>query len=327
MESYSLLIWKDNALLLEEYFAPYGEELRPDSASMHKSVAALLVGVAIGEGAIGSADDRVGDYIPEWENDRRGDMKIRHLLEMNTGLRPLSTEGGATSASFRFFTEGDQARATTLSMQPQFPPGEKFHYLNVATQALCIILENATEIPYAEYLSTRLWRPMGAKEAFVWLNEPDGFPRVYTALLARPRSWLRIGLLIKDFGRLQGRQIVPETYVRAMTSPSPTNPNYGWQVWLGNEFDPQRHYNHLEKGFGVAASEPFAIQDLIYLDGFGGQRVYISRSENLIIVRTGNQQLAWDDARLPNSVLKALQNQSNSQEAGHMLPGTRYSAV
>ncbi len=306
MESYSLLIWKDGELLLERYFEPHDENLRPDSASMHKTVAALLVGVAVGQGAIASVDDRVGKYIPEWNNDARGDIEIRHLLEMNTGLQPLSTEGDTESVSYKFWMEGSDARAITLSMQQDYAPEEKFHYLNAATQLLCLILENATKQPYVDYLSKNLWQPLKAKDAFVWLNEPTGFPRAYTALMARPRSWLRVGLLIKDFGQLGGRQLVPEAYVREMTSPSPTNANYGWQIWLGNEFDPERHYNHLETGFGVMAGEPFALQDLIYLDGFGGQRVYISRSENLVIIRTGNQRLDWDDARLPNSILAAL---------------------
>lgn len=56
----------------------------------------------------------------------------------------------------------------------------------------------------------------------------------------------------------------------------------------------------------ATASEPFLVDDMIYLDGFGGQRVYISRSLDLVIVRMGESRPDWDDTKLPNLVIEAL---------------------
>ena len=91
-----------------------------------------------------------------------------------------------------------------------------------------------------------------------------------------------------------------------MTTPSGPNPNYGWQAWLGTQFEAQRYYSETKTGFAALASEPFAVDDIIYLDGFGGQRVYISPSKDLVIVRTGDPAFDWDDSYLPNSVIVEL---------------------
>ena len=144
----------------------------------------------------------------------------------------------------------------------------------------------------------RLWAPLGAEDASVWLYEEDGFPRGHTALLARPRDWLRLGLLIKDQGKFEGEQLIPEALMEAATTPSAANANYGWQIWLGNEYQDMRFYNDAKIGPSVLASEPYAADDIVFFDGFGGQRVYTSRSENLVIVRLGALRFDWDDARL-----------------------------
>lgn len=305
MQSYSLLIWRDGALELEHYFPPHTPDLRPESASMHKSVVGLLTAAAIADGHITSADDRVGDYIPEWDNDERGDIKIRNVLTMSSGLEPLSSEGGLTSEAYKYIYDGQDARTTTLGRPFKGEPGEEYHYMGVVSQLLVIILESATGQSYIDYFSERLWKPIGADDAYVWLNEEDGFPRGYSALLARASDWLRLGLLIKDEGVFDGQEIIPASLVNEATSSSTANPNYGWQIWLGVEHDEQRFYNDAKTGLNVLASEPFLVDDIIYFDGFGGQRVYISRSEDLVIVRQGEMRFDWDDAMLPNLVIKA----------------------
>lgn len=305
MQSFSFMVWHQGELVHEQYFAPFDAELRPESASMHKSVLALVVGAAINDGHITSVDEPISTYVTEWQNEPRGEITIAHLLQMASGLEPLSFEGGAKSEAMAF-NMGLGVRETVLGRDLVHEPGAIFHYAGVSSQLLGLIIERATESPYAEYLSQSIWKPLGADEAFVWYTEPDGFPRTHTALLAKAQDWLRLGLLIKDGGYANGQQIVPSAYIDAMVTPSKTNPNYGYQIWLGTEYHPIRYYNEAKIGLSVAASEPFAIDDLIYLDGFGGQRVYVSKSLDLVIVRTGEVRMDWDDAKLPNLVAAAL---------------------
>ena len=73
---------------------------------------------------------------------------------------------------------------------------------------------------------------------------------------------------------------------RADETPAPTNPNYGYLTWLGTEYT---RVPALQPQVRTRAyhSEPFAVPDMVYFDGFGGARVYVSRSRGLVIVRTG----------------------------------------
>lgn len=305
MQSYAFLVWQGGELVHEQYFAPHDANLRPESASMHKSVLGLVVGAAIADGHIASVDEPVQTYLTEWQDSPRGTITIANLLQMDSGLQTLSYEGGGASDAVKF-NSGENVRATILGLEPVAEPGEVFHYAGTSSQLLALIVERATGEPYSDYLSQSIWSPLGASDANVWYNEADGFPRAYSALLAKAEDWLRVGLMIKDNGEANGQQIIPSDYIEAMTSPSPSNPNYGYQVWLGTQFEPARFYNDAKAGFAVMATAPFAVDDMIFFDGFGGQRVYISRSLDLVIVRTGEVRFDWDDTMLPNLVIDAL---------------------
>ena len=57
---------------------------------MHKSIVALLLGIAIDEGHIAGIDDPLAKYLPEWRDDPRERITLRHALQMNSGLEPMS---------------------------------------------------------------------------------------------------------------------------------------------------------------------------------------------------------------------------------------------
>jgi CubicO group peptidase (beta-lactamase class C family) len=58
--------------------------------------------------------------------------------------------------------------------------------------------------------------------------------------------------------------------------------------------------------YKVSSSAPYLANDLMYLDGYGGQRVYIIPSKQLVIVRIGLTRRDWDDSGLPNAVLAGI---------------------
>lgn len=305
-DSYSLLIWHKGALRLEQYYDGFDADLRAETASMHKGVLGLLIAAAIEDKFISHADARIGDYISEWQELPEGDITVRQLLTMSSGLKSLSSEGGFNSQTMKFFTGQLNARATVLGLRLEAEPGTNFTYANTNSQLLALVLEAATGQEYADYLSQRLWQPLGADDAYVWYFEENSFPRTFASLLSRSRDWLKVGLLIKDDGAYQGRQIISPELMSAMTSASDNNPNYGWQIWLGNVHQSLRYYNDLKLGIGIPAKNPFNVDDMIYFDGFGGQRVYISKSEDIVIVRTGDTRVDWDDSVLPNMIIEAL---------------------
>lgn len=303
--SFALLIWHDGHLRVEQYMNGALPESTTRSNSMHKTVLALLVGVAIRDGHISGIDAPVGDYITEWSDDPRGEITIGNLLAMSTGLQTFSREGGQESEWLRF-NRDVEAEELLLSRKALRKPGTDFEYLNVNSDLLGLALRRAVGTRYSDFLSSQLWQPIGADTAYVLPIGEHGSAITAANLLARARDWLRIGLLIKDDGQFAGQQIVPSDWVKQMVTPSETNPNYGMQVWRASPYVAERYYNDAKKGFMVPASAPALADDLVYLDGFGGQRVYVSKEEDLVIVRLGPTTLDWDEAILPNAVLRAL---------------------
>ncbi|MDF1679047.1 serine hydrolase [Ponticaulis sp.] len=312
-ESYALLVWWQGSLVLEHYYPGYSADVRSEPASMHKSVLGLVTAKAIEDGFIGSVDDPISLYIPEWQDDERGEITVLQLLNMSSGLASLSYVGGDDSEARQFMAGNLDARATVLGLQrEEGVDGPHFHYANAVSQLLMMVVENAIGGSYANYLSSEIWQPIGAEDAYVYYFEEDGFPRGYASFLARPLDWLRLGLLVKDNGAFAGEQVISSELMEALKGPAATEENYGWQIWRGATWQEQRFYNDEKAGFAVTQSEPYLADDLVYFDGFGGQRVITSEERDLVIVRLGNTSVVWDDAQLPNRVMRAL----DSLEAG-----------
>ena len=316
MESYAFFVWQNGAIIAEHYREPGHPDLRSESASMHKSFLGLLVATALADGTFPSVETPIGTYIAEWSGDPRGDIPLDAFLTMSTGLDPLSPisdEDDGISDAFRFVLGGDDAETLMLNQQISTAPFTRFHYQNTATQILVRALEAATGERYEDLASKRIWQVIGADTAHVWRTSKRGRPRGYTALLARAEDWLRLGILIAQEGRWEDKQVIPPDILAEFLSPSPANPNYARQIWRANPYAPKRYYNSQEAGPSFSAAQPYLYDDLVFFDGFGGQRVYISPGQDLVIVRLGTNRFDWDDSALPNLVYEILNSESGAR--------------
>lgn len=303
-DSTSLIVSHKGVIQLEKYWKGEGADQVVYSFSMHKSIVALLIGIAIDEGLIGGIDDPLARYLPGWQGDRRGEITLRQALQMNSGLEPMSFPANPFSKHVKRQIGTDLA-ATALSFRLQDEPGSVFSYNGVNPTLLVMVLERATGRRYAAYLSEKLWQPLGNDDASVWLDHPGGLARGATSLYAKPMDWLRIGEMLLNKGRANGRQVIPEDWLTALTTPSPTNPRYGLLTWIGTDYVEQRTLEAFQ-GFAAVAETPFDAGDIIYFDGLGGQRVYVIPSAELVIVRTGVLAWEWNDTLLPNLVLAGI---------------------
>lgn len=304
-----LVILKDGKILHESYADEATAVTATDSYSMHKSVLALVYGMAIDEGIIGSVNDPAGSYISEWRNDPRGQITLKQLLNMESGLK-LYSFSDADSKSTELLLAAD-INAVALDYPLADAPGAEFRYNNVNSQVAGVALERALQKngyeSYAEYLEQKLWCPIGNDQARLWLDREDGAPHYYAGLFTTPHNWARIGELIRNQGKLDDKQIVSAEWIKVMANPSPTNPNYGLHIWLGSPYVAKRQYSQ-QNPLTVTHGAPYLAEDVIFFDGFGGQRVYVVPSKGLTIVRTGQVNFAYDDAKIVNLVLEGLTN-------------------
>ena len=299
-ESHALLVWQGGALQLEHYYPGHTATSITATQSMHKSVLALLVGIAIEQGLIRSVDDTAATYIEEWRSDGRRDITIRQMLQQASGIDFPGFTG------LLRMTLGGDVVPYTFSRGAAEAGGKHFEYNNLNPEVLGILIQRVSGKPYSQYLQENLWQYVSDQDARVLIDDEEhGIPITFCCLDAPARSWLRLGLLHLDGGRVGDRQVVPAQWMRDVVTPSATNPNYGYFTWLGTTWEKVRRYN--SKSAATAFhSEAFAAPDVVYFDGFGGQRVYIVPSKQLVIVHTGPLRQDWDDAVLPNLFIRAL---------------------
>ncbi len=300
-----LVVLVDGKLVGEDYRPGATATTRAMSQSMNKAVTTMMIGNAIDEGIIGSVDDPVGTYIDEWKGQKRGEITLRQLLTMSSGLHNPSMAKMELAALNLMVGRVSKA---ALGVDIEKAPGE-FSYANVNTQlagmALSRALKKAGKGDYPSYLSAHLWCPLGNADATLWPEFEGGEPRYYAYLEASPRDWARVGELIRLKGKWGDHQLVPADWIDEMTTASPGNPNFGFNVWRGTPWHAERRYSKAWD-FGVKHSAPYLAEDVYFLDGFGGQRVYVVPSAKLVIARLGETSMTWDDAALVNTALRGM---------------------
>lgn len=302
--SYAFLVWRSGNLEHEYYAEGFDRRSRFATASMAKTVVGLALGAAIDRGLIKSIDDPIERYIPTMAGTARGALPIRNYLEMSS-LFETPSANGPDAQIYRQYGMGNNIGEAVAHWRESCEAGREFCYANSNTAMLGWAIEGASHRRYADWLSENIWKPIGAADGRLWIDRPGGWPRYSCCLHASAQDWLRIGLLILNKGKVDSQQVVSESWIERMLAPSPANPNYGFQIWRGSPHNPARTYGKAVNVV-VPAKAPFARDDVYYLDGSAGQRVYIVPSEQMVIVRIGAPRIDWDDSELPNLLLASL---------------------
>lgn len=303
-ESAALLVWHDGQVALEKYWRGLGPDQLFTGRSMSKTLAPLLIGAAIKDGYIQNSDEPVGKYLTEWADDPRGAITLRQLLQNTAGLEEPRIEHSPFKKGMRLVLGTDFAKAS-LSFQPIAEPGTRFAINNVNSQLLGIIVERATGQSFEEYLSAKLWAPLGAGAGELYMDRVDGMPATYCCYRATPRDWLRLGAALASDGRVGDREVISADWLREMQTGSSVNAFYGYSLWLGAPPDGIRRYSK-DSEYGVPQSEPFAADDIYFLEGGGYRTLWIVPSKKLAILRLGYSSPDWDSAAIPNTILRGL---------------------
>ncbi|MFQ5636264.1 MAG: serine hydrolase domain-containing protein, partial [Gammaproteobacteria bacterium] len=277
--------------------------------SMTKIFPAILIGHAIADGFIESPDVSASVFLPEWNDEAHRGITIRHLLTMSSGVQESYDFQPRSLRMQRVM--GLDIVSANLDVEIRHAPGEVFAHFNPNPALLGVIVERATGRRFGDYLAEKLWQPIGARDAFLFVDRPGGMAHTDCCSWTAIQDWIRIGELLRNGGVFAGRQVIPKAWVGQMTTPSAANPNYGMQLWLGSEWAEYRRYDPDTDTFANWHSEPYLADDVIFLDGLGKKRLYVVPSYELVILRTGPNDSGWDDARLPNMLIAALQDRDS----------------
>jgi CubicO group peptidase (beta-lactamase class C family) len=112
-----------------------------------------------------------------------------------------------------------------------------WQYKTLDTAVLGWLLERVTGNTLAAYTAQRVWEPLGAEaDGFYIMDGPPGTGREFSGagFNATLRDFARLGQMVLDGGRANGRQIVSAEWLRESTRPTdPSAPDqgYGYQWW------------------------------------------------------------------------------------------------
>ena len=284
-KSYCLLVIRHGVLVDEHYWNGADATTAKPSWSIAKSYTSTLVGIAIDRGELGSLDDSVARYVPEWKGTPSAAITLRHLVSMTSGLRWSVTQDYVDLTLARDETQ------FALQQPLTDPPGSKWTYDNGGVQVLERVFRNATGRTIERYAQQHLWSKLGMKAS--WAHDAAGNPTTYANVLASCRDHARLGYLYLHGGRWAGETVLSAGYVAAATTPSQTmNRAYGYLWWLNGGTPAEDAMMQPWPGQMV----PFAPPDLYAARGFGNQFIDVIPSLDLVVVRFGIDPLADGDA-------------------------------
>ncbi|CAB3792309.1 Putative D-alanyl-D-alanine carboxypeptidase [Paraburkholderia caffeinitolerans] len=264
LDVYSLLVVKDGKLIFERYGAGASRNANYELYSVTKSVTSMVAGILIDQGKIG-LNDSVGDTLSAWRPDLRADfadkrnIELRHVLSMSSGLhydfRPKDDP--------IYYTAPDRLKLAAAT-KPKVAPGTEFEYTDINPILTAAMLRAAAHEPVERYAQTHLFEPLGMQHAVWERADQQGLVSAGWGLRLRAVDMAKIGMLVLDHGRWQGRQVVPQQWIAQMTTPA-VSPYFGYYWWVNNIVQNEPEYDAM---------------------GFKGQFITVLPKRNTVIVMT-----------------------------------------
>ena len=232
---HTLLVLRHGQVAAECSFSPYRGDVWHVTHSLCKGITALAIGMLADSGKL-SLDEKLCDIFPGRLSPRLNpvsyrrfrSLTVRHLLTMTSGVD--FDEVGAV-------TEEDWVKCYFES-GVRFEPGTEFSYNSMNSYLLSAIVRERTGQGLAQYLRPRLFVPLGFGRVH-WETCPRGIEKGGWGLYLCPEDMAKIGQLLLQKGRWNGRQLVSEAFLREMTRKQVDTPDnmgeqgYGFQVWMG----------------------------------------------------------------------------------------------
>ncbi len=231
---HSFMLLRHGYVIAEGWWEPYERDAPHVLFSLSKSFTSTAIGFAVQEGLL-TVEDSVIDYFGEEcknPNPNLAKMKIKHLLSMNTGHIVDTTD---------FFfqrSDGNWAKAF-LEVPVEREPGTHFLYNTGATYMLSVILQKLTGVKLIDYLQPRLFEPLSINGA-TWETCPMGYNTGGFGLRIKTEDIAKFGQLYLDKGRLLGKELLKEEWIREATGrvsnnsangPGDWGQGYGYQFW------------------------------------------------------------------------------------------------
>jgi CubicO group peptidase (beta-lactamase class C family) len=278
---YGLLVIKNGHLIAEKYFNEGAVDQLALVQSVTKSYTSALVGIALDRGCLSSVEQRMIEFFPEFadqlDDPRKAQITIRDMLQMRAGYPWEETDAllwkGLLSDNH-------------LPLIVDFPliadPGAEFHYSNLTSHWLGVIVARACDTDLKSYGQKHLFAPLDAAVG-EWGQNAEGDYFGGGGIHSSARDMAKFGMLYLNDGEYQESQVLPagwvgeslQRYSERMNSggivdgavgPYVRDIGYGYQWWSARVGDHRFDYAW----------------------GHGGQFIFLLDELDMIVVVTGD---------------------------------------
>ncbi|WP_301344768.1 serine hydrolase [uncultured Duncaniella sp.] len=274
----SLLILRNDSILVEEYFGNVNRSTPVNIFSISKAITSLLCGIAIDEGYIESVADPVVKYMPELSDadPMFAKLTIEHLLDMRTGLDFKEEYGWNPFSKMAKLYYGDDVVNFISKAKFKEEPGTSHYYNSLSTAILGVVIERATGKQYAQYLEDKVWKPLGMEyDTYIALDSRKQHnAKAYGGIATTARNIAKIGSLYLNDGKYLGKQIVDTEWV-----------NRSIHSHLGNEA-----YSYGWNNIITPDGDGMLITPRFFAIGLYGQVLFCDPEQNLIFVTLGEKK-------------------------------------
>ena len=303
LDLHALLVARHGKLVVEEYFHGYHRDLPHETRSAGKTLATMLVGAQMQQGAKLSPATRVYDLLPGADNDaRKRSMTLEHLMTMSSGYDCDDWDGSRPGSEDHVLDDmpDEDFYRYTLNLPMEMAPGTQAVYCSINPNLAGAVVRAAAKRPILELFDETVARPLGF--GLYHLNlQPTGEPYLGGGAKLLPRDFMKFGQVLLDGGTWNGVRIVPQDFARKAGLPLTTlrgqkpGMHYGYLWWT---------VDYPYRGRTITA---------YFASGNGGQVIVVVPDADMVIGAFGGNygsQAGWSVVReyIPRYILGAVQD-------------------
>ncbi|WP_282043346.1 serine hydrolase [Winogradskyella flava] len=297
---HSVLIYKNNKLVLEEYFYGHNKNIPHQLRSATKSFIGGIVGIAVDKGFIESEKDKLLPYFksryPEINNlnNRKKSLTIENFLMYRHGLDCEDSNRESKGNEMAMMESEDWVKYT-LDLPMISEPGTSSSYCTGCALTLGSLVEITTKSNIEDFARKHLFLPLEISN-YNWIFEPNKVSMTnFSQLKLTSRDLIKLAKMHKDGGKWKGKQIISENWINKTFGMEDGDYGYLWQ------------------------EKYFEINGMIYssyqASGNGGQKINIWPELDMITVFTGGNYNSYQlygkstppNEMIPNYILKATE--------------------